>query len=150
MSADLVIVSTASPETRLLIRSTPGEELDVDLKVRGMSASTHIDGRRSSTTGWEHPEPGVVLDSTQRGLVELLDFLADHASGWSDEERWQSRDGRLQLGFSNLGGGEVLMSVVLKQYVPDGWVAYAKLRLAAGGLAAIGAAARELLAIETG
>jgi hypothetical protein len=149
MSDMLVITSTASPEARLCLTATGGASLDVNLEVRGLRAHTQVDARNSASSGWMHPDPGVVLDPTERGLTDLLDFIAAHSAGWPDEERWQSSDGKLQLGFSSLGGGEVLMSAVLKQYVPDGWVAYAKLRLAASSLASIGSATRELFPVES-
>jgi len=39
--------------------------------------------------------------------VFFVAFLAEHSSGWEDEETWFSRDGRLQLGFTHQGAGSV-------------------------------------------
>jgi hypothetical protein len=150
MPQELVITSRARPEARLVLRADSAGEMDVEVVVRGMTAHTRVDARQSASSGWEHPEPGLVLDTTQRGLVELLEYLASHTTGWPDEERWESRDGRLLLGFSSLGDQDVLMSIVVKQYVPDGWVAYAKLHLTIGALSEIRSGARQLLAQEKG
>lgn len=148
MSRELVVTSGARLDARLRLSADTAGEMEVEIEVRGMTARTRVDARHSASSGWEHPEPGLVLDTTQRGLVELLEFLATHQSGWPDEERWQSRDGRLQLAFSSLSDRDVLMSIVLKQYVPDGWVAYAKLMLSVDTLGEIRSGARQLLGAE--
>src|ERR1700704_596821 len=62
MAEELLISSTGSPETSLRLLASPGPELDVDLQVRGMTARTHVDARGSASTGWEHADPGLVLD----------------------------------------------------------------------------------------
>lgn len=130
-----------------LTLSTTGGGLRVSLELPGLSATTEVDGDPRADEGWHHPDPSVVLPpADSRGLVDLLDHVASHLQGWPDEERWESRDGRLILGFRSRPDGLVNIRAVIRQRQPAGWAAYATLKAPRESLLLLRDRARELAA----
>jgi len=131
-SGVLTLHGTPAAESALqLTQGRPGEWL-AQMTLSGLSATTAVDTHRAAELGWQVSESRI--GAPPAGLRGLLGFLAEHARGWEDEETWISRDGHLQLGFTHQGGDSVLLSAVLRQSFPSGWVAYGKFELSSASL----------------
>ncbi|GAC1344522.1 MAG: hypothetical protein NVSMB29_18210 [Candidatus Dormibacteria bacterium] len=135
---------TPEAESALELATGQDGEWSARMTLHGLVASTTVDAHRAAELGWQVSESRIgAPPSGPRGLVA---FLAEHSSGWDDEETWLSRDGRLQLGFTHQGAGSVLLSAVLRQSFPSGWVAYGKFQLNAASLPALAEQAEQFLA----
>lgn len=143
----LAIVSRDSDASRVTLARRTRGTIAVALELAGVSAQTEVDGSYGDTRGWRRTDPDVVVGAVEAGLPDLLEDLADASPTRTDEERWQSADGRLELALSGSPAG-VVCSVVLKQYAPDGWVTYGKLVVDRATLRDLAAAAREFYSID--
>ncbi|MFN2451814.1 MAG: DUF6228 family protein [Candidatus Dormibacteria bacterium] len=143
----LSLHGTPSSESALQIARAPDGAWSARMTLAGMVASTLVDGHRAAELGWRASESRI--GSSPGGLRELMAFLSEHAAGWEDEETWLSRDGRLQLGFTHQGGDSVLLSAVLRQSFPSGWVAYGKFELNAATLTTFAEQVAGFLAVPT-
>ncbi len=145
----LVLHGTPESESALELSRSSDGAWRARMTLSGLVASSVVDAHRAAELGWRVSESRI--GAPPAGLRDLVAFLAEHAGGWEDEETWLSRDGRLQLGFTHQGGGAVLLSAVLRQSFPSGWVAYGKFELAASSLADFaGRAERFLAALPAG
>lgn len=134
---------TPTSESALELARGRNGEWSARMTLAGLSASTVVDAHRAAELGWRVSESR--LGAPPAGLRGLVAFLAEHARGWEDEETWVSRDGHLQLGFTHQGGDSVLLSAVVRQSFPSGWVAYGKFELSAASLAGLADQAERFL-----